>query len=746
MAIDIYSACPGGRDKKIKFCCPDLAGDLEQITQKLRGGQFAGVLDQIKRLEEKNPDCACLTTYKIEAFLSTQRLDEAFAAAAQFVEREPGNPVANAYQTQSLAIANGTVEEALTSLIRSFELTPYPNFHEQTLIAVQTVMARCVQEGDLLPALGLGYCASRFENAMQDTFISPIFRMYSDMMRSDRISTALKEMVSPWECPETAAFKKEFEEALDLFERYRWKEALAKYESIAEQADAEFPQIWANIASVRAVLLDIDGCFEALERLAAADIPMAQRIEARYLKLLLEDNPFGDQEDVLEIEYEITNFDRALELLLSWDQSVSTPINTQGWDVERMGPAPKNAFQLLDRPQLDENAEVTDLNEVPKVIGNSLLYGKQMDRPARLTIHPVMMEDRDELDRKLKESLGDNVGQILNQEVVDRSSRMFRSLFSSFAIQGSIPQAEFQKLSLAYHRSRMQSWVGQPLKVLDGKTPKEAATDPNLQVMLYAVLGVLTDWLSRAGTEEVVDESVKELGLPTVDVVGDPNDLAEYQNVTSFQLRYLDLKPLNNETLQYLTSRAIRLNDIMLQLRVADEILGRDDSSPDLRMVCYNIIIAKSPRLTTEQQLELCQKAKDEAKAKNLPDGRFDLAELQIFMEQGEQDKFSSALQHLMNNHMDDQVVAAAVQNILMSMGLINPDGSQATSQEQVLRNMARMRGVDPNQMMGGPMGAGPEAAQPAAEGGGLWTPDGGAPKGPDSGAGGSKIWTPDMG
>ena len=39
MPIDPYSSCPGGTGKKIKFCCADLVGDLEQLEKLTEGEQ-----------------------------------------------------------------------------------------------------------------------------------------------------------------------------------------------------------------------------------------------------------------------------------------------------------------------------------------------------------------------------------------------------------------------------------------------------------------------------------------------------------------------------------------------------------------------------------------------------------------------------------------------------------------------------------------------------------------------------------
>ena len=49
MPIDAYSLCPGGTGKKIKFCCPDFLGELQQIDKMLEGkqeGMAAGLLDE----------------------------------------------------------------------------------------------------------------------------------------------------------------------------------------------------------------------------------------------------------------------------------------------------------------------------------------------------------------------------------------------------------------------------------------------------------------------------------------------------------------------------------------------------------------------------------------------------------------------------------------------------------------------------------------------------------------------------
>ena len=60
MAIDPYSPCPGGTGKKIKFCCSELMGDLEQIERLTEGQQYAAALAEVDRLTQLHPGRACL--------------------------------------------------------------------------------------------------------------------------------------------------------------------------------------------------------------------------------------------------------------------------------------------------------------------------------------------------------------------------------------------------------------------------------------------------------------------------------------------------------------------------------------------------------------------------------------------------------------------------------------------------------------------------------------------------------------
>ena len=111
MAIDSYAPCPGGTGKKIKFCCPDLIGDLEQLDRLVEGDQISAALDQVKRLEEKQPGRPCLLATRTKLELGTKQFAAAAETSRRFLDACPDNPLALGHAAISDAIA-GRIQEA----------------------------------------------------------------------------------------------------------------------------------------------------------------------------------------------------------------------------------------------------------------------------------------------------------------------------------------------------------------------------------------------------------------------------------------------------------------------------------------------------------------------------------------------------------------------------------------------------------------------------------------------------------
>ena len=115
MAIDPYSPCPCGSGKKLKFCCADLAADIEKITKLVAGEQPHAALKHVETLLAKQPDRASLLDIKAMIELSLNDLDAAQKTLEHFLKVAPENAAAHA-QWALLAASQGDVAAAVSRL------------------------------------------------------------------------------------------------------------------------------------------------------------------------------------------------------------------------------------------------------------------------------------------------------------------------------------------------------------------------------------------------------------------------------------------------------------------------------------------------------------------------------------------------------------------------------------------------------------------------------------------------------
>ena len=120
MPFDPYAPCPGGRDKKIRFCCPNMLKELEQVVRLLESEQSAACLSYIETLEKTFPDCACLTKAKLHIYRAENRWEKVLPIAEQFYANEPDNGTAAAEYALALVVT-GNPKLAISTIVDAFE-------------------------------------------------------------------------------------------------------------------------------------------------------------------------------------------------------------------------------------------------------------------------------------------------------------------------------------------------------------------------------------------------------------------------------------------------------------------------------------------------------------------------------------------------------------------------------------------------------------------------------------------------
>ncbi|MEM7313672.1 MAG: tetratricopeptide repeat protein, partial [Planctomycetota bacterium] len=95
MTSDQYQTCPGGRGKKIKFCCgKNTQTELDKIGRAIEGQQYEAALQQLDKMIADDPQRECAWAVKCTMLLKTGRMEEAKATIDECLKIAPDNPVA----------------------------------------------------------------------------------------------------------------------------------------------------------------------------------------------------------------------------------------------------------------------------------------------------------------------------------------------------------------------------------------------------------------------------------------------------------------------------------------------------------------------------------------------------------------------------------------------------------------------------------------------------------------------------
>jgi hypothetical protein len=110
---------------------------------------------------------------------------------------------------------------------------------------------------------------------------------------------------------------------------------------------------------------------------------------------------------------------------------------------------------------------------------------------------------------------------------------------------------------------------------------------------------------------------------------------------------------------------------------IAEEIIARDDKPEHLNLAdVYGSLL--ETRSTNEERIELIEKAKQAALAANQSPAIWMLREIPLRVMSGDTQKASDLMQTIEANHIEEPGIREHFYQLLMQLGIINPDGSPA--------------------------------------------------------------------
>ncbi|MEX0643496.1 MAG: hypothetical protein WD468_12385 [Pirellulales bacterium] len=708
--MDAFAPCPGGLDKKVKFCCPDLVKELDKIERFIEGEQRVAALEYIAKLDAKFQSRACILALKsgIEAELGQE--ENAQETLRKFLAEHPKNPAALA-QSAEIEALRENVRPAVDHLQQALEVCE-KTMPGRVYDAIGVLVHQLLRAGHLPAARAHLYLQLRLDPQDENPR-----QVLLALNRETSLGVWQKDDPRFVEPPAGAPYEAALDRALETGSRGRWRAAAkAIVELIAQYGDV--PVFWANLATLRAYLADEGAAGAAWRRFASLDVPLDDAVEAEARAQTLTADTV-DTVDIVRTTYPVADFDLLNAQLLSDKRVTRAQVDprTLGREGE---PPPRLVCFLLDRP-LPATGVGLSIDDAPNIAGELLLYGRETDREARLEV----VGARSELDGArsvLAEVTGTLVGTPSKEEAIGQVPKEERALSWQWRLPDDTPLADRHSLIVAKREQVLeQHWPELPSRFLDGKTPRQAAAEPKFRVALLATI-LRLEWLGQQQRWTFDFNRLRSLlGLPLPTPID--NAKTDFALLPLVRLARVQPETLTDEQLVTLYARAASTRYDAATRLLGPELIRRPslDAKVDKAQVYGALALASHD---TSQALEQLAKAAEWDLARGQSPAAWYLQELSIRITRMEADGIQRALDKL-RGHMTEPGVNTAVYQILAEAGLIDPGQ---------LRGGARApRGETVNVSAAG--------TRPAPASSGLWTPDGGAPAAEEKK---SSLWLPE--
>jgi hypothetical protein len=646
MPIDAYSFCPGGTGKKIKFCCPDFLGELETIQRMLEGEQFLGCLNHVEALLKKHPDKACLLAERCFLFRATNRVDELKTASAEFLAKHPGNPIALAEHAMLVAVEESG-RAAMEPMQAALAACTEEHLPLQVYETIWTVAQLLAVDGDLIAArawtsllLVIHDADSRPSELLARLDMSPQFPLWA------------KDEHNPADCPADAPWKNRFDEALSPMRLSQWSEAAERLAALAKEIP-DAPAIWRSLATLQAWTADDAGAIASLRTFAALDVPLEDAVEAEALAMYLSESPLGDDVSVWDLTLAVSDVDALSESLAAAGRLSRVAVDSSRWPSEE-GPPPKAVYALADRP--DPEPADLQIADIPRVLSQIMLFGRETDRAARVEVVRLLDVDRTAAQAYLAQIGGAALGAVVREENVAKASQTREVLMPHWRLPPWIQSEQVRQLVQQYRdHAIFERWPKLPLGCLGGRAPQEAASDPQARVRVLAAVLLLEFFAGGVGIRVDMNRLRRQFGLPELGPI-DPGQTPIAEVPLSRQAR-IEADKLADEALTPAFQRATVLGAMEAAHRFAREIVGRPafEGRPE-RFQAFSLLI-RAVR-DSDQALAWIDRARGEIDKAGRSNASIDIMELAERFKRLEVQEASRLMRHIEQKHIREPGVA----------------------------------------------------------------------------------------
>ncbi len=495
MDRDPYELCPCGSGNKLKFCCADVASEMDKLERLLANNQPRMALQGLEKLHETHPDSQWVRTLLASTLINENRSDEAKKLLAGLLKQHPQQPFANVLYALSAFSADGyPASKRAVHRALKHSTTAFP---ELVGALTSAVSSHFESTGAVMAARQYLVLSLRLaRESMQRELFEALIELDGD----NTMPYPLRSVRHP----EELEYAGDEQDAVRLAARYSavgcWQEAADALEPLTE-THAEDAALWHNIGLYRAWDDDPARAAAAFHKAAQTCDDFDRAVEHEVLAQLLEraDPERGQRMrlkrfNVASVSQVLTRLDEADRFARLDDPAANDPQSPEEGPVAR--------YVVLSRPfSDDEDFDEWTWESVPLIEGRLTIFDRddQSDQPSQAFL--VGLEGS-ELDQSI-ETLMQAADGLLEAVATDEEGRPEIELAGHVCPEelplrwsAHIPPSAPIELGRRTSEQRWQHvinevWPNTPCEALGGRTPLECAGDDERRVALAAALVVL---------------------------------------------------------------------------------------------------------------------------------------------------------------------------------------------------------------------------------------------------------------
>ena len=572
MSLDPYSVCPCGSGKKLKFCCQPFEAEMEKVERYQQGNQPRLALQSLDAVLKKHPRNAWAVTARAEILLQNGQPGDAAETLEPLVSEQPDHRFALGLLAVASFAADG-FDLAKPVIHRAFQrcLRDFPALTADLAMGIAGAMLSGGQYLSARAHLGLA-----LRMAPDDSKVE-IFRRLKDFDGNRNIPYPLRsvhELVefTLVEFTLVDEHKDQVHKAMILSSLGCWRSAARILLKLTEH-HTESARLWYNLGLCRAWDGDESLAAEALHKAAKRESDRETAVEWETLAQLLDNNVTEDRIRLLTRKFETTSISRLLTVLD--DSGRFSRIDLP--DQEDSKGVPVGVYYVVDEPErLQQPPQSITLDTVPNVWAQIIVFPADDEEPERVFIAGQEGETFEAALKLFSDAAGDLAKPDENETEEDETGatipRELALLMWRWHFPDKTPLGIRRRIEKEmWGRVTTTLWPEQPLSALEGKTPSQAADNPELTVALRGAVNVLDTHCDRSQYNLSIEELSRQLQI-------DPPATVHFDgesSLTSLQLRRVDVKELDDEKLGMLLQRAVLIRHGGFLYDVLREVMAR---------------------------------------------------------------------------------------------------------------------------------------------------------------------------